>query len=172
MDLPLGNKPSRQQQLQPSLLDRLIDNESTKGRETSDNGLITSQRLRQLVLRDLAWLLNTTHLAATEELAAHSEVARSVLNFGVGEFSGKLVSSVDSAGMEHELRQAILDFEPRIQPQSLSIRWLKEPVQERHNRLVFEIEGQLWAQPAPTHLLLRTEIDLDEGGVTLTEAMA
>ena len=97
-------------------------------------------------------------------------VARSVLNYGVSELSGQLVSSLDASQMEQTLHQAIIDFEPRILPQSLRIRMLKESAQASHNRLVFEIEGQLWAVPAPTHLLLRTEIDLDEGEVLLTDA--
>jgi len=37
--------------------------------------------------------------------------------------------------------------------------------------LVFEIEGQLWALPAPTHLLIRTEIDLDEADVSITDTI-
>jgi type VI secretion system protein ImpF len=124
------------------------------------------------VLRDLAWLLNTTHLASTEDLKTYPAVDRSVLNYGVGELSGQLISSMDISQMERALRQAILDFEPRILPRSLRIRALKEPAQESHNRLIFEIEGQFWAVPAPSHLLLRTEIDLDEGEVILTDAFS
>ncbi|MEJ2455369.1 MAG: type VI secretion system baseplate subunit TssE [Candidatus Thiodiazotropha sp.] len=172
MDIPVRNKSSSQQeQLQPSLLDRLLDDEPGKRRESHDKRVISMRRLRQCVLRDLAWLLNTTHLASTEDLNATPAVARSVLNYGIGELSGQLVSSMDFGRLEHALRQSILDFEPRILPQSLRVRPLREPAQESHNRLVFEIEGQLWAVPAPSHLLLRTEIDLDEGEVTLTDAL-
>lgn len=171
MSLPKRKRNSvHQEQLQPSLLDRLIDDEPGKARESQDKRIISMGRLRQSVLRDLAWLLNTTHLAATEELEAYPEVARSVLNYGVQELSGQLVSSLDSEEMVEALRQAILDYEPRILPRSLHIRLLREPAQESHNRLVFEIAGQLWAVPAPSHLLLRTEIDLDEGEVILTDA--
>jgi type VI secretion system protein ImpF len=111
-------------------------------------------------------------LAATENLDDYPLVARSVLNFGISEFSGHLASSMQSDEMERVLHQAILDFEPRILPQSLSIRLLRDPSLESHNRLIFEIEGQLWAVPAPSHLLLRTEIDLDEGDVILTDAQS
>jgi type VI secretion system protein ImpF len=169
---PIRNKVSGQEQLQPSLLDRLIDDNPGKQRESHDKRVISMRRLRQCVLRDLAWLLNTTHLASTEDLKAYPAVEGSALNYGVGELSGQLVSSMDISEMERALRQAILDFEPRILPRSLHIRALSEPKQESHNRLVFEIEGQLWAVPAPSHLLLRTEIDLDEGDVTLTDAVA
>jgi type VI secretion system protein ImpF len=173
MGIPVRNKSiSLQQQLQPSLLDRLIDDEPGKQRESHDKRVISMRRLHECVLRDLAWLLNTTHLASTEDLKAYPAVDRSVLNYGIGELSGQWVSSMDINQMERALRQAILDFEPRILPQSLRIRSLKEPAQESHNRLIFEIEGQLWAIPAPSHLLLRTEIDLDEGDVILTDAFS
>jgi type VI secretion system protein ImpF len=173
MGVPVRNKlSSLQEQLQPSLLDRLIDEEPDKLQESHDKRVISMRRLRQSVLRDLAWLLNTTHLAAIEEFDGYPAAAHSVLNYGVSEFSGHLVSSVGTGQMEQALRQAILDFEPRILPQSLNIRALKAPAPESHNRLIFEIEGQLWAVPAPSHLLLRTEIDLDEGDVLLTDAMS
>jgi type VI secretion system protein ImpF len=171
MGAPVRNKPPNlQESLQPSLLDRLIDDEPGKRYESHDKRIISMSRLRQSVLRDLAWLLNTTHLASTEVLDDYPLVARSVLNYGVSELSGQLVSSLDASQMERTLYQAIIDFEPRILPQTLRIRMLEESALESHNRLVFQIEGQLWAVPAPSHLLLRTEIDLDEGEVILTDA--
>ncbi len=173
MGVTLRNRPSHlQEQLQPSLLDRLIDEEPGKHSESGDKRVITMSRLRRSVLRDLAWLLNTTQMAAGEGLDDYPEVVRSTLNYGVCEFSGQLVSSLDPGPMERALHQAILDFEPRILPRSLRVRWLREPAKESHNRLVFEIEGALWAVPAPAHLRLRTEIDLDEGDVTLSDAIS
>ncbi len=35
-----------------------------------------------------------------------------------------------------------------------------------------QIEGQLWAQPVPLELLLRTEVDLETGKVEITELSA
>jgi len=39
-----------------------------------------------------------------------------------------------------------------------------------HNAMTFNIEGQLWAQPAPLHILLRTELDLEAGDVVVNES--
>jgi len=36
--------------------------------------------------------------------------------------------------------------------------------------LTFEIEGELWAQPLPLQLYLKTEIDLESGQVKIEEA--
>jgi type VI secretion system protein ImpF len=35
--------------------------------------------------------------------------------------------------------------------------------------LTFEIEGTLWAQPAPLRLLLQTEVDLETGHAEVRE---
>jgi type VI secretion system protein ImpF len=36
--------------------------------------------------------------------------------------------------------------------------------------MLFEIEGDLWAQPMPLQLYLRTEVDLEVGQARVTEA--
>jgi type VI secretion system protein ImpF len=153
-------------------LDRLTDDEPSKTRESQDKRIISMRRLRQLVLRDLAWLLNTTNLATTEDLAPYPAVEHSVLNYGLPELSGHLVTGLDLARLERLVRQSLQDFEPRILPQSVKVHSIRDNKKESHNRLMFEIEGQLWAIPTPSHLLIRTQIDLEEGGVTLTDAFS
>lgn len=36
-----------------------------------------------------------------------------------------------------------------------------------HNAVTFEIEGQLWAEPEPLHLHLRTEFEMESGNVSV-----
>jgi type VI secretion system protein ImpF len=38
-----------------------------------------------------------------------------------------------------------------------------------HNALSFEIESELWAQPLPLHLFLRTAVDLEAGKVEVSD---
>jgi type VI secretion system protein ImpF len=163
-------KATKNQHLQPSLLDRLTDDEPEKSKESQDKRVISMRRLRQSVLRDLAWLLNTTNLATTEDLEPYPEVARSVLNFGIRELSGHLVSGMDLNQLERMVRQAVQEFEPRILPNSVRVRSVRDSAKESHNRLMFEIEGQLWAVPTPTHMLIKTQIDFEEGGVSVSDA--
>jgi type VI secretion system protein ImpF len=40
---------------------------------------------------------------------------------------------------------------------------------ERHNIIGVEIHGQLWAQPVPLEMLIRTEIDLETGKVQIAD---
>jgi type VI secretion system protein ImpF len=40
---------------------------------------------------------------------------------------------------------------------------------QHRNALAFEIEGDLWGQPLPTRLYLKSEIDLEDGRMTVAE---
>ena len=46
-------------QILPSLFDRLTDNEPRKSKETLEDQLISLTKYRQSILRDLLYLLNT-----------------------------------------------------------------------------------------------------------------
>jgi type VI secretion system protein ImpF len=72
--------------------------------------------------------------------------------------------------MERALRQAILDFEPRILRNKLRVRATLVEERMSHNTLTFEVEGELWAQPLPLQLYLKTEIDLESGQALVVEA--
>jgi hypothetical protein len=51
-----------EEQLQPALLDRLTDEEPDKKLEPRRERVMSKRRMRDAVLRDLAWLFNTTRL--------------------------------------------------------------------------------------------------------------
>ena len=157
--------------LQPALLDRLIDEDRSNPHEAVEARAINKQRLRQCVLRDLNWLFNAN--AGLADLAADDDddfARHSTLNFGISPMSGVLASKVDLVKMERLLKQAIYDFEPRILPDSLVVRGVApdDPL-GHHNVLQFEISGHLWAQPYALELLLKTDLDLETGLVTLRE---
>lgn len=158
------------ERLQPSLLDRLTDEEPSQRDESRERRVLSWQRLREVVRRDLAWLFNTVNLDCVQSLADYPYVGRSVLNFGLPDLTGHTLSAVDTLQMERLLRQAIRDFEPRILPASLRVRLVVDPKLMSHNAMLFEIEGELWAQPMPLQLYLRTEVDLEVGQALVTEA--
>ena len=78
-----------QERLQPSLLDRLTDDEPGNQKESRDKRVLTLRRIREGVIRDLAWLLNTANLECVEDLDGYPEVAKSVLNYGIPDLTGK-----------------------------------------------------------------------------------
>ena len=157
------------ERLQPSLLDRLTDEEPHRQKESRERRVLSLDRLRNCVLRDLRWLLNTGHLHQLQPLDEYPEVARSVLNYGVPDLSGQILSVADVPRLQQAVRQAILDFEPRILRNTVRVRASVSPNAMRHNTLSFEVEGSLWAQPMPLRMFMKTEIDLETGHVDVIE---
>lgn len=158
--------PVPQQHLQPSLFDRLLDDEPDRLKEGDDKRTLTRAALRQAVLRDLDWLLNTTSLGLAHDDGRHRHAARSVINYGLPMLSGQFTSSIQRVSMEQALRQAIVQYEPRILPDSLEVELVMDgPAIDSHNGIGLVIRGLLWAQPVPLEFLLRSQIDLEEGRV-------
>jgi type VI secretion system protein ImpF len=161
-----------QERLQPALLDRLTDEEPASAQEPIERRVMSKSRLRQAVLRDLAWLFNATRLEAGTSLDYAPQVRRSVVNFGLPALSGRTSASMDVVELERAIRQAILDFEPRILPDSLEVKAVRAAnPHEQHNIVGVQIQGQLWAQPVPLELLVRTEIDLETGNVEIADLL-
>jgi type VI secretion system protein ImpF len=166
--------------LQPSLLDRLIDQDPQQEREALDARVLTRQQLRAAVLRDLSWLFNAIRTepeaqsTRKDELALWrgAELARhSVLNYGMPAFSGITLSSMDTHAIEGEVTAAIKAFEPRIDPETLSVE-IKLDEGNHHNSMQLIIRGQMWSQPVPLELLLAADVDIETGNTRVRELRA
>jgi type VI secretion system protein ImpF len=157
------------ERLQPCLLDRLTDDSPEAVAESRDQRIVSLRRYRSAVLRDLDWLLNTGSHSSAEDLSEFGEVARSVVNYGIPDLCGMTASGLKPEELERQMLDAIRFFEPRILPGSLSIQAVAGWGQMDHNALSFEIRGDLWAQPTPDPLYLRTEVDLDTGQCELKD---
>lgn len=159
-----------QERLQPALLDRLTDTEPDKSQEPREQRVMSRSRLQQAALRDLAWLFNATRLEGKLDFSNAPFARRSVLNFGLPAFSGRSAASIEVTELERAIKQSVLDFEPRILPATLRVRAVVQPDRLDHYNIIgVEIHGQLWAQPVPLELLVRTEIDLETGKVEIAE---
>lgn len=156
------------EKLQPCLLDRLTDDEPNKQQESRMKRVMSLQRYRQAVLRDLTWLLNTYANAEQEGLDDFEEVPSSVLNYGVQNVAGMTASSVSADEIKYRLTEAILRFEPRILPNTISITVNVNPEEMTRRSIRFEIRGDLWSQPLPESLFIATELDLETGKSKLT----
>jgi type VI secretion system protein ImpF len=166
----MADAASSQDRLQPALLDRLTDEEPERKLEPREQRALSKAKLRQAVLRDLAWLFNTVKLESSDDLARAPYVRRSVVNFGLSALSGKTASTLDAISLTNNIKEAILDFEPRLVPGTLQVRTVIDPGQlDHHNIIGVEIQGHLWAQPIPLELLVRTEIDLETGRVEIAD---
>jgi type VI secretion system protein ImpF len=157
------------ERLSPSLLDRLTDDEPEVATEARESRVLSPARLRESVRRDLTWLFNTTQIQSLQDLGEFPLVVHSVLNYGIPDLAGRTASSLDTVELEHMIRQAILNFEPRLDRNSVRVRPVVNESQMNHHALSFDVEAELWAQPLPLRLFLRTAVDLETGNVEVTD---
>jgi type VI secretion system protein ImpF len=157
------------ERLRPSLLDRLTDDEPTEKREPIRMRFASARSLRESVVRDLGWLLNSVRLSSVQDLAAFPHVAKSALNFGLPDLAGRTLTSIDVPDIETQLRQAILHYEPRLVPETVVVSVRDTNSDMGINSMQFTIDAMLMAYPAPLALCLRTEIDLETGDVSVAE---
>jgi type VI secretion system protein ImpF len=156
-------EPGQTERIQPCLLDRLSDDQPENKLESRAARVISPSRYREAVLRDVRWLFNTSSRLASEELAEFPEVASSVLSYGIRDLCGRITTSIEIAELERELTNAVNRFEPRVIPGSLQIRAIEDTAGSSPSVLSFEIHADLWANPIPEHLFIKTEIDLETG---------
>jgi len=170
-----------QERLQPSLLDRLTDDQPSEKRESLDARVLNKHQLRAAVLRDLTWLFNATReeldLGADDEeryaMWQRAAAAReSVLNFGIPSLSGRALAAADFPTLQDRVRTQIIRFEPRIDPKTLSVEVVNDRpgIQPTNLRLV--IKGSLWNQPVPLELLLNADVDVDTGQASVRDMRA
>lgn len=157
---------------QKALLERVVMLEQRRRFESREQRVMSLERLKQSVLRDLSWLLNTEYLEAVYSLDGYPEVRASVLNYGIPSIVGLTITDLDPSmrgGLAKTLRDAIARFEPRLDPDSIAVRTHADKEQMDGRTLTFEIEAELIAEPAPLRLLLTSVVDLENGHATLAE---
>ena len=160
--------PTPTERLQPCLLDRLTDDEPTKREESRLQRVVSHQKYRRGVLRDLEWLFNSEAYPSVPgresfDLRDYPEAYRSVINYGTRQLCG--LAAPDMNRLQQELGEAIQIFEPRITPRNLTIH-----ADIERNLVTFEVEGELWANPLPEHLHLKTTVDLETGQCLLGDS--
>jgi type VI secretion system protein ImpF len=151
------------------LLDRLIDNNPDNKMESRAQRVLSLQQLRKSVIRDLGWLFNSGNLNSEYNLEKYPLAEHSVINYGLPELAGWTTASLEVEAIEQAVKQAILDFEPRILRNSLVVNVQVDHEKMDSNSVIFEIEGELWAQPAPLRVYLKTELDLETGEARVTD---
>ena len=157
-----------QERLQPALLDRLTDDEPDKKQEPREARVMSQAR-------GCAGGAARSRLAVQRHPArsgqrpgeARRYARRSVVNFGLPALSGRRPRRSTSPTSSARIRAG----DPRLRAAhpagdaARSGRCSRPATLDHHNVIGVEIHGQLWAQPVPLELLVRTEIDLETGKV-------
>ncbi len=123
------------------------------------------EALRTTVKREIAWLLNTTNLAAVVDLEPYPNVQTSVLNYGVPDLAGKTISHRVIIGRARDIRTAIRAFEPRIDEKTLMVEPVTE--RERDNAVTYVIHGDVTSAVNAMPVSFRTDVESDTAAVTV-----
>jgi type VI secretion system protein ImpF len=127
----------------PGLLDRLMGD----GPHASAGGIVSRLSIEQLkdsVARDLEALLNTRAALSPEVLERYPECRDSIINYGLIDFAGFCLSSIDDrAAICASLKAAIERHERRLRNVSASLVMVEGSV----NLLTFVIHATLEVHP-------------------------
>jgi type VI secretion system protein ImpF len=168
----------------PSLLDTLMsgarppEGEAGTGKAAEVDSTIPGMRLYSLdrmeepafldtIRRDLGWLLNTVRLDETTPLDRAPEVARSVLNYGIPDFSVRTYASINVNDAAETMAEAVRLFEPRIAQRTLEVKGEKKLRDNSTQSLVFHIYCDIGNSEDPVRAGFKTEIDVETGDVKL-----
>lgn len=97
---------------EPSLFDKLFESE---GQTPYALRRLSIEEMKETVARDIEALLNTRMVFTEEDLKRYPNCQRSVLTYGLSDFSGlSLASHYDREFICRSLEQAIARHEPRL----------------------------------------------------------
>ncbi|MFM0340895.1 type VI secretion system baseplate subunit TssE [Paraburkholderia fungorum] len=156
--------------LLPTLLDRLRDDAPLRQNEAPAEYTVTRAQMRDILQRDLAFLLNTTSIEDQIDRERYPYAAASTVNFGVPPLAGAFMASRKWSEIEQIIRRAIREFEPRLVPRTLSVVPLSAMDADSHyNVLSFEVRGMIQMDPYPLQFIVQSSLDLETSQVNVTD---
>ncbi|MDR2164492.1 MAG: type VI secretion system baseplate subunit TssE [Zoogloeaceae bacterium] len=156
--------------LMPTLFDRLRDDNPRRRTEFAEEISVSSKELLQIIQRDLNYLLNTVNVGDLFRDGGFPEAGASALNYGIESLAGGYLLEKKWRHVERAIHKAILTFEPRLMPESLSVVSLSGNGSSRYNTLQFEIKGLVRTDPYPIEFLVQSSVDLETNHFALSVA--
>lgn len=143
----------------PALSERLIYSESPECK--NGDYRISAEKMRQLVITEIIELLNHTNAENEIDGDKYPNILSSSMNFGLPPrhfFSDQ----EDGNRTEHDIRTAILRFEPRVIPETLIVR-VSQSSRSRQQQvtIVVEVSAMIYWHPSPLDLYLKGHYDRD-----------
>ncbi|MDX1692242.1 MAG: type VI secretion system baseplate subunit TssE [Ketobacteraceae bacterium] len=144
------------QQIRPSILDRLLDEDPSKRVENEKDRYQVTRELRESVRRDLELLLNTRYRIMAAE-PHQKELEKSLINYGLPDLA--TINLVDE-DTRHEfcrtIEATIKRYEPRFK--SVKVSTL-DNVTQTDRAVRFRIDAILHADPAPEVIIFDSVLE-------------
>lgn len=158
--------------LMPTLFDRLRDDAPGRAEEPPSDYTATLAQMRDIVQRDLAFLLNTTNAEDLIDRKRHAQAAASTINFGVPPLAGSYLSERKWPDIERIIRRAVQDYEPRLMAPTLSVVPLvqEDGAPQGCNVLLFEIRALIDLRPYPLEFTVQSAVDLETNRMSVLRA--
>jgi type VI secretion system protein ImpF len=145
-----------EQDLVPSVLDRLIDGDPKVATEPRAGRSQHLAQLKEAVKRDLEWLLNSKQTALRLPPSL-PHLASSLLAYGLPDFTpSSLNSDQDRGRLQGAIQEAIRRFEPRLDRVKVTLA----EGRGGDRSLRFVIDGWLKVEPAPVPIAFDSELQL------------
>jgi len=131
-----------------------------------------ADRLRRSILAQLGDLLATQGVGMSAPLMEFPQVAASVLNFGVELPIGATASQDALRQFEDAVALAIRRFEPRLNPETLTVRTIEPEIALARGVLQMQVMAELRPAYGAGNVRFHTSIDLQTGRATASEEAA
>jgi len=123
--------------------------------------------LKDHLAQDLGNLMGTIHLEAAQSLDGLDWVKKSVLNYGMQDMTRLTTEDFQNARIVRDLRQSLLNHEPRLIAETLVVKLRSTRVDEQQ-RISFDIRAEMTARPVDVPIEFVAEIDAGVGKVALS----
>lgn len=155
---------SEAEQIQASILDRLLDDEPGNTQESVRHRVVVFRELKASVRRDLENLLNTRRFILMPP-ASYTEVNDSLLSYGLPDFSSRnptQVSVMDQLRLE--IVKTISRFEPRLKNVNVVV-----DSKDHWRNLNFQISAVLVFGPVSEPVVFDTSFDLNRSSYSISK---
>jgi type VI secretion system protein ImpF len=148
--------------VQPSLLDRLTDNDPRSSADARTTFAESVRRFKASLQRDLEWLLNTRRIAEPLPEDWFEQVPRSVYYFGIPDITSLSRDTRDSRNiLLRDVEAAIATFEPRLTDVRITV--VEAEGEQFRRELRFHIEATLRMDPTPEQVVFDTVLNFASG---------
>lgn len=155
--------------LMPTLLDRLRDDAPQRQTEAPSEYAVTRTQMREILQRDLSFLLNAASMEGLIDRNRYPEAAASTINYGVPPLAGSFAATRKWEEIVTTIKRAIETFEPRLIPDSVKvIAQTDDRIDTSYNVLAFEIHAEINMDPYPLEFLVQSSLDLETGQLRVT----
>ncbi len=153
--------------VQPSVLDRLTDEDPRGLTDTRVSYPESVQNFKAAVRRDLEWLLNCRR---TPNPAPESfeELRTSLFHYGIVDVTSLSESGDSRDRLLKEVEDALTIFEPRLA--SVRISLVEEEGESHRRELHFLVEGTLRLDPTPEQVAFDTVLHFSTGEIDVAGA--